>query len=121
MSTSPKYIPYRLLVGKVVAFRREQLGLFQEHLASNLHMTQASWSRLENGQTPFTVELLALAATALRTTSTAILTEADRATTLLTAKGYHVVKAKREIKSEWEPLAAAALVGILLALLLGKK
>ena len=121
-STSTEYVLYRALVGQAVAGRRARLKLQQKDLADALGITQASWSRLETGQSAFSVEQLSQASAALGTSAGEILAEADRVATQLAHQGYKVLRNPKEVEDDWRPVGAVVLVGLLLALAFnGKK
>jgi transcriptional regulator with XRE-family HTH domain len=120
VSTGPtNYVLYRALVGRVIASHRTRLGLQQPALAARLGITQASLSRIETGHATPSIEQLAIAADAFRTTPAALLAEADRAAVMIEAKGLKVVRSAVQAPTDWQPLGAVVLAGLLLALALG--
>jgi transcriptional regulator with XRE-family HTH domain len=120
VSTGPtNYVLYRALVGRVIASHRTRLGLQQPALATRLGITQASLSRIETGHATPSIEQLAIAADAFRTTPAALLAEADRAAAMIEAKGLKVVRSAVQAPTDWQPLGAVVLAGLLLALALG--
>jgi transcriptional regulator with XRE-family HTH domain len=121
MSNSLNYVPFRAIVGKIIAGYRSRLGLHQIALAGNLGMTQANFSRLETGEAIINVEQLAAIAQALGTTSAAILTEAEQVAASIEAEGYKVVRVRSEAKDNWHPLATAVLAGLILTALINSK
>lgn len=111
-------VSYRSLVGQVVAQQRTKLGLGQLDLAEALSITQASFSRLESGQTAMTLDQLSKIATRCGTTPGEILGIADRFADRLRAEGYHVVAgAPSDIPKENSQLVGAALIAVLLLLM----
>jgi transcriptional regulator with XRE-family HTH domain len=120
MSTNPtNYVLYRALVGRVIASHRARFGLQQPALAARLGITQASLSRIETGHAAASIEQLAIAADAFRTTPAALLAEADRAAAMIEAKGLKVARSAGQVPTDWQPLGAVVLAGLLLALALG--
>jgi transcriptional regulator with XRE-family HTH domain len=120
MSTSPtNYVLYRALVGRVIASHRARLGMQQPALAARLGITQASLSRIETGHATPSVEQLALAADVFRIRPAALLAEADRAAAMIETKGLKVIRSNGQAPTDWQPLGAVVLAGLLLALALG--
>jgi|GEM_PF-706677 len=52
--------------GQLIRLRREQLGLAQKEVAARLHMSQSTYSRIENQQVSLTIERARRIATELR-------------------------------------------------------
>ena len=98
------------VVGRVVARRREELGMDQAELASRLRLTQASVSRLEAGQ-GVTLDQLWLLSRALDLRPSVLVERVERSIEVLRKKGIRIV-AKRE-QSGGEVLTAAVLGGLL--------
>lgn len=123
MSSAPaQFVSYRALMGQTVVRRRTAQNISQKQLADRLRITPASLSRLETGQSAFSIDQLAVAAHALNTTPHQLTAEADEFARQLAAAGYNVVRAVSEAKEDWTPLVGAALLGILLGVAIsGKK
>jgi transcriptional regulator with XRE-family HTH domain len=116
------YVLYRALVGRLIATHRARLGLQQPALAARLGIAQASLSRIETGHATPNIEQLAIAADEFGTTPAALLAEADRAAALVAARGWKVVRSEGQVSTDWKPLGAVVLAGLLLTLALsGKK
>jgi transcriptional regulator with XRE-family HTH domain len=120
MSTAApqQYVLYRALVGRVIATHRTRLGLQQPALAAQLGIAQASLSRIETGLSTASIEQLAMAADAFRTTPAMLIAEADRAAAIIEARGWKVVRSSGQAPTDWQPLGAVVLAGLLLALAL---
>jgi len=82
---------YPALVGSVLAQIRNQQGMHQGELAAAVGVTQATWSRIENGHTSVTVEHLRLAAHKLGRLPGEILSLADQTETMMQISGVEVV------------------------------
>jgi transcriptional regulator with XRE-family HTH domain len=82
---------YPSLVGSVLTQIRNQQGMHQGELAAAVGVTQATWSRIENGHTSITVEHLRLAAHKLGSLPGEILSLADQTETLMQFSGVEVV------------------------------
>jgi len=121
MNSSKNYVLYRAIVGRVIATHRARLGLQQPALAAQLGIAQASLSRIETGHATPSIEQLAIAADAFGTTPAAIVAEADRAAAMVEAQGWKVVRSEAEAPTDWKPLGAVVLAGLLLFLALGGK
>ena len=83
---------YPAVVGSVIVKLRNQIELRQVKLAAAIGVTQATWSRIENGSSALTIEQLGVAAGELGITASEILIYADKATIALEAQGIQVVK-----------------------------
>ncbi len=105
-------IPYSAVVGKVVEHHRDHHKLSQHDIALKLSLSQSAYSRLESGQSTFSLPQLRTVAALLQTTSAEIIAEADRYAQQLEARGVRVPNEKEVNK-------AGLLIGlgILLALL----
>jgi transcriptional regulator with XRE-family HTH domain len=120
-TVEPGYVLYRALVGRLIATHRARIGLQQPALAAKLGITQASLSRIETGHATPSIEQLAVAADAFGTKPAVLLAEADRAAALIEAQGWKVIRTEAQAPTDWQPIAAVALAGLLLALALGGK
>lgn len=81
---------YPSVLGQVLAYHREQVGLSQADLAHVAGVTQSTWSKVERGHSSLAMEQLRLVAPAVRTTPTKIVDEAERAADALRASGVEV-------------------------------
>lgn len=114
---------YPAVVGRVIIQLRDKLNLRQAELAEAVGVTQATWSRVENGTSALTIEQLELAAEKLKTQPSQILKYAELATTQLRVQGVHVER-KRISEGGTSGIAligAAALGAIIAAALIGRK
>lgn len=118
MSTEQsQFVAYRSLVGQAVAQRRKQLGHGQAALASALGVTQANFSRLETGQSAFSVDQIADVARFLGTTPSDLLAVADDFGQKLQERGYQVVPSPpKSGQNNMTPLVGAGLIAALLLL-----
>lgn len=123
MSSAPaQFVSYRALMGQTVVRRRTAQNISQKQLADRLRITPASLSRLETGQSAFSIDQLAVVAHALNTAPHQLTAEADEFARQLANAGYNVVRSVNEAKEDWTPLVGAALLGILLGVAIsGKK
>ncbi len=104
MSTHPQ-VPYTALLGRILQYYREQLGLQQIDVAGPLGIMQPAYSRIEKGDTSLTVTQLRIVARTLNMHPSRILDEADQWTHTLRAQGVTVTDEKEVPK-------AALLVGL---------
>ena len=107
---------YSAIVGRVLVWLRELDGKNQAAVATDVGVTQATWSRIERGESGLTVEQLASAAEVLNTTPGSILGKADDAMTDLRSKGV-IVENTRPPSGTQVAIAmiAAAALGVLIA------
>lgn len=124
-SQSTKVVPgttYSAVIGQILVHLREEAGKHQAELAKDVGMQQSTWSRVENGQSSLSVEQLDLAASALGTSSDAIVRQADVARDKLTKHGVNVVHRKQTSGSDVViALVVGAALGALMLALLSKK
>lgn len=106
-------VTYPTLVGKVLAQRRQSLGIKQSDLAAALMMSQSAYSRLESGDSVVNLAQLHVIAPQLGMSPSEVLNSADRYATRLRQQGVDVVSEK-----PGNPAAVAVGLGLLLALLL---
>jgi transcriptional regulator with XRE-family HTH domain len=108
---------YPSLVGNVLAQMRGQQNLHQGELAAAVSVTQATWSRIENGHTSITVEHLRLAARTLGCLPGEILTLADQAETMMQISGVEVVPTRDDtnLRSALILIGAVALTAFVTA------
>lgn len=108
---------YPSVVGNVLAQLRSQRGLQQQDLAAAVGVTQATWSRVENGQTNITVEHLRLAANQLGRMPGEVLSMADSTATMMQFNGVEVVPTRGDdkLKSALILIGAVALTAFVTA------
>ena len=116
-STNPQIVAYSRIVGSIVAERRAQARYDQTTLGALVGMSQAALSRIEQGESPLPVELLARIAQNCRTTASEIMKEADDRAKQLTHAGRRVVlvRPKRRVGLAEAALGAAVTWGVLRA------
>lgn len=115
-ATPQPIVTYPALVGKLLAQRRDQIGLKQGELAEALGLSQSAYSRLESGESVLNLTQLRNVCTHLGITPAQVLQAADQYEALLRRQGVEVVAEK--------PTNAAAIaigLGLLAALFLGGK
>ena len=113
--------PYPSIVGAVLAQLREQRGMQQLELAGKLGLSPSTWSRIERGALALTLEQLAAAADALKTSPGEILTRADKAATRIRQQGVTVRRERgTDALSEGEVLLGTAALIVLIAAACGK-
>lgn len=108
-------VAYPTLVGKVLAQRRQSLGIKQSDLAAALKMSQSAYSRLESGDSVVNLAQLHIIASQLRTSPSEVLNSADQYGARLRQQGVDVVSEK-----PINPAAVAVGLGLLAALLLAR-
>lgn len=124
--SSPNLRPgttYPALVGGVLARLRENAGLRQAELAARVGVTQATWSRIENGSSALTIEQLGSAASVLQVPAHYVLQLADDAASQLRAQGA-TIELNRDtggLDAGIALIGAAALGGLIAALILNNK
>lgn len=117
-------VSYPEIVGGVLKQIRTQLQLDQATIAKAVGVAQPTWSRIENGSVPVTVEQLAFIAPQLKMTPGQILARADTAADSFRKQGIQVTPQRASPTGVDEEgrafLKAAAVVGML-ALIFGGK
>ena len=108
---------YPSLVGNVLAQIRNQHGLHQGEMAAAVGVTQATWSRIENGHTSITVEHLRLASHKLGHLPGQILSLADNTEAMMQFRGVEVVPTRDDesLKSALILIGAVALTAFVTA------
>lgn len=111
---------YPAILGRIIVQEREKRVLAQSTLAREVGIGQSTWSRIERGESAFTIEQLNFAANALKVSPGYLITKADQAVEALRSRGVHV-RASRSGKSD-EVLAwiGAAALGLLILRLVKK-
>lgn len=101
--------------------RREELGFEQTDIARNVGVSQSTWSRIERGESAFTLDQLAKAARALGADPGHIVQQADEAVAGL-AEMNVIVNPERPNRSAETALTliGAAVLGFLIAKALSK-
>ena len=102
---------YPSIVGKVLTDVRGQRGMQQKDMASAVGITQATWSRIESGQTSVTLEHLRSAAQTFGMLPSQLLAIADQSELEAQFRGVTVVETKSvpELHPGLALLAGAAL------------
>lgn len=117
-------VSYPEIVGGVLKQIRTQLQMDQATIAKAVGVAQPTWSRIENGSVPITVEQLAFIAPQLKMTPSQILARADMAADSFRKQGIQVTPQRASPTGVDEEgrafLKAAAVVGML-ALIFGGK
>jgi len=108
-------------VGRILAMRREELALEQTDIAKNVGVSQSTWSRIERGESAFTVDQLGKAARALGASPGQLLQQADDAAAGL-AELNVIIEPERPSRSTETALTliGAAVLGFLIAKALSK-
>lgn len=109
-------VTYPSLVGKLLAQRREQIGIKQGELAAALGMSQSAYSRWESGESVLNLAQLRNVCAQLGVAPAQVLQAADQYESLLHRQGVEVV-AEKPIN----PAAIAVGLGLLAALFMGSK
>lgn len=115
---------YPSIVGQLIAKKRLEQRMEQTEIAQKVGVTQSTWSRIERGESAFTIEQLVKAADALHCKPHEILRDADRAKEQLLAQGVKVEDARidkqKQATSGLALIGAAALGGLIGAALANK-
>lgn len=74
---APYWTTYSAVLGSVLARYRAELGFDQRGMAANLTISQATWSRIERGESPITAPQLFEAAHFLKIQPYQLVQEAD--------------------------------------------
>lgn len=107
---------YPAVVGSVLVKLRNQLGVHQGDLAQAVGVTQATWSRIENGSSALTIEQMGMAAPRLNMLPSQILVLADQAVEQLRKRGVHVEPTRNSVTLDsGTALIGAAALGALIA------
>jgi transcriptional regulator with XRE-family HTH domain len=113
---------YGAVAGSVLAFHRKSLGWEQGHLANELGITQATWSRLEGGHSPLTIDQLARASESLGVPLSEMLRRIGRALDSLARRGVTVRQGSpNELAKEGLVIIAAVALGALVMAALTSK
>jgi transcriptional regulator with XRE-family HTH domain len=115
-STPEPVVTYPALVGKLLAQRRDQVGIKQGELADALGLSQSAYSRLEAGESVLNLSQLRNVCAQLGLTPAQVLHAADQYEGMLRRQGVEVIAEKPN-----NPAAIAIGLGLLAALLLGSK
>lgn len=113
---SKPVVTYPALVGKLLAQRREQIGLKQGETAVALGMSQSAYSRLESGESVLNLSQLRSICAELGTSPAQVLHDAEQYESLLRRQGVDVIAEKSV-----NPAAIAIGLGLLAALFLSGK
>jgi transcriptional regulator with XRE-family HTH domain len=114
-------VTYAAIVGRIVLHRRKGLGLNQVDVANALGVSQGSYSKMETGEIPITLEVLQRISAHFGCTPTAVLQEADGYLKALQLQGVQLIGAA-ELKSEPDLKAALVLgLALLAALIAGSR
>jgi predicted transcriptional regulator len=100
---------YQAVIGRVLVKIRKELDKEQSFLSTNVGVTQPTWSRIERGESSFTVEQLAKAADCLQIKPSTILSETEKAVRDLKKQG---VVVRMEKISENKGVSTGAVIGI---------
>lgn len=113
---------YPAVVGGVLVKLRNQQGVRQGDLAQAVGVTQATWSRIENGSSALTIEQMGLAAARLGMLPGQVLELADQAVGQLQQRGVQVepTRSAANIDSGTALIGAAALGALIAAVFLKK-
>lgn len=104
---------YAVIVGQVLASLRKSNDLSQAAFADRMRTTQSVVSRVEAGVLPLAVDILALWASALRTTPPEVLATAAKAVTALEKEGVVVVYERQRRKGQMTAVTVGTLMTFL--------
>lgn len=124
---------YSAIVGRILARKREELGWDQARMAEEVGVNRSSWSRIENGDVDFKLELLSKIAGAMGRAGAddldspvKILSAADKAREHMKSIGFLVHDEKHTKLQDSKKgkvglvVAGAAIAGLVAAALLNK-
>lgn len=112
---------YPSILGGVLSELRNQSRMQQKDIATKVGVTQATWSRIESGQTNLTLENLRSVARALDTQPSRILAFAEKAEFEVLNRGVTVLEKKADL--EIHPglaLIAGVTLGVIIAVAVTK-
>jgi len=114
---------YPAVVGSILVKLRNQQGVRQGDLAQAVGVTQATWSRIENGSSALTIEQIGMAASKLGMLPNQILVLADQAVEQLRQRGVCVepTRSSASLDSGTALIGAAALGALVAAVFLKSK
>ena len=114
---------YPAVVGSVLVKLRNQQGVLQGDLAQAVGVTQATWSRIENGSSALTIEQMGMAAPRLGMLPNQILLLADQAVEQLRQRGVRVepTRSSANLDSGTALIGAAALGALVAVVFLKSK
>lgn len=112
---------YPAVVGRILAMLREKHGMEQSDVADRVGLSQSTWSRIERGESAFTMEQLATVSSVFGTSPGHILRRADEAVAGLERMNI-IVEPGRPIRTGNTALTliGAAVLGFLIAKALSK-
>ena len=116
----PQWTTYSAVLGAVLARHRAELGFHQRAMADNLSISQATWSRIERGESPISAGQLYEVSQYLKLRPSQLVAEADTITHNLQRQGVIIYHQKPEQPSGMG-LALAGAGGFALAMALLKK
>ncbi len=114
---------YPAVVGGVLVKLRNQQDIRQGDLARAVGVTQATWSRIENGSSALTIEQVGMAASKLGMLPSQIMALADEAVEQLQQRGVFVdpTRSTASLDSGTALIGAAALGALIAAVFLKSK
>ncbi|MBN1944778.1 MAG: helix-turn-helix transcriptional regulator [Bradymonadales bacterium] len=121
--TPSQWTTYSAIVGSVLARYRANLGIGQVELSQNLSISQATWSRIERGAAPITLEQLSEVAHYLGVHPHQVVQEADIIVEQLRRRGVEVYHRRPEqpVGPGLILLGAGALAGLVALLAKGEE
>lgn len=110
----PAQVTYPTIVGKALAFIRNERGYTQADVAAVLELTQPAYSRLEAGSSILSIMQLRQAADAVGVNAIDILQKADEIEDQLRRYGVEIVQARQEGTTAPLAIGLGLLAGLLL-------
>ena len=89
-----KHISYSQLIGTIFYWLRTQKNIEQITFSKNINLTQASWSRIENGKAVMNIEQVLLASHLLEIESTYVLNLFSKTKEILEKDNYIFIDSK---------------------------
>ena len=113
---------YSAVIGGVIKQLRDTRSINQGAMAEKMGVSQAAWSKLENGKSTLTTAQLAKAADLLEVEANKIIQYADETVADFKSNGISVSYDNKEAESKGLMLLGAAAIGALVtAIILGRK
>ena len=109
---------YSAIIGNVIKQLRDTQSMKQSDMAEKMGISQAAWSKLENGKSTLSTAQLAKAADFLNVPANYIMQYADEAAANFKAEGMTVTYDHKEAENIGLMLLGAAAIGAIIAVVL---
>lgn len=112
---------YPVIIGNVIKQLRDQKGISQGEMAQVMGVSQAAWSKLENGKATLSTSQVARAADHLGTSANVVMQYADMAVDNFKSEGMAVTYDNKDAENSGLMLLGAAAIGAIIALIVFSK